>query len=57
MAEADRAGGGAGFVPVGMPALRPGEAVWARDGGGGGAAGFAASTPAFLFTHRFSSLS
>lgn len=25
---------------------RPGEAVWEREGGGGGAAGFAASGPA-----------
>lgn len=31
-----------------MPALRPGEAVCARDGGGGGAVGLAASAPACI---------
>jgi hypothetical protein len=47
IAEAARAVGGAGKVPFGiLAAERPGDAVWARDGGGGGATGCAASAPA-----------
>jgi hypothetical protein len=58
MAEAARAVGGARVVPVGiLGEVWPGDAVWARLGGGGGAAGFVASAPAFLFTQRLSSLS
>ena len=48
MAEAARAGGGAEVVPVGiLGAVWPGDVVWARVGGGGGAAGFVASEPAY----------
>ena len=74
MAEAARAVGGARVVPVGiLGEVWPGDAVWARLGGGGSAAGFVASAPAynnlrlgnrahllrltFLFTQRLSSLS
>lgn len=46
-------GGGFGFEPV-----IPGEAVCAREGGGGGVAGFSGSAlPALRLTHRFCSLS
>lgn len=55
MTEAARGGGGVAIFG-GRPA-RLGEAVWARDGGGGGAFGAAASGPAFLLTHFFNSAS
>lgn len=48
MAEAARAVGGARLVPVGiLGEVWLGDTVWARLGGGGGAAGFAASAPAY----------
>jgi hypothetical protein len=48
MAEAARAGGGASVVPAAiLGAVCPGDAVWARVGGGGGPAGFVASAPAY----------
>ena len=48
MAEAARAGGGAKVVPIGiLGAVWLGDTVWARTGGGGGAAGLVASAPAY----------
>ena len=57
IADAERVGGGVGDEVDGTRLLRPGEAVWARVGGGGGAAGLVGSAPAFLLIHFFSSLS
>jgi len=48
IAEAERAGGGTGDVPFGILGEdRPGEAVCAREGGGGGVVGVATSVPAY----------
>ena len=48
MAEAARGGGGARVLPAGiLGAVCPGDVVWARMGGGGGAAGFVTSAPAY----------
>lgn len=46
MADAERAGGGMGVVPLGiLGAEWPGEAVWARAGGAGGPEVVVASPP------------
>ena len=49
IAEAERAGGegGMGLIDLGGALDRPGEAVCARDGGGGGTAGFSGWRPAY----------
>jgi len=58
IADAERAGGASPrFEPAESVDLDlPGEAVWALDGGGGGA-GVSGSDGAFLLTQRFKSLS
>jgi len=63
VSNADEGRGGAAVAVgndeevAGWAEEREGETVWARAGGGGGALDFEVSAAAFLFTHRFRSLS